>query len=244
VTTPPDKQVPVSNPSPSPSPQRLFAIAVAAALLGLGITLSFGYAEHDPRPHEVRVAVAAAPAARAKVVAGLQQAEPGGFDLVSVPSVRAAPESVRSQTSSGALIMPASSAVTFVTAGAESVLQQQAIIAALTAASHSIGRPTNLLDVAPLSSGDRGGLSSFVFGLGLLLPSVLGGVGLFLFGMRLRLWWRVAAATLLALLAAGGVVAVPLVQLCEVDPGQGAGQPVAAAGSSTKVASGCPTSTM
>ena len=52
------------------------------------------------------------------------------------------------------------------------------------------------------------GLSSFVFGLGLLLPSVLGGVGLFLLGMRLRLWWRVAAATLFALLAAcGGVLA-------------------------------------
>ena len=81
VTAPPANRVPPS----APSPRRLFAIAVFAALLGLGITLSFGYAEHDPKPHEVRVAVAAAPAVRAKVAAGLQQAEPGGFDLVSVP---------------------------------------------------------------------------------------------------------------------------------------------------------------
>jgi len=70
-------------------------------------------------------------------------------------------------------------------------------------------RAATSLDVAPLSNGDRTGLSSFVFGLGLLIPSVLGGVGLFLLGMRLRLWWRVAAATLFALLAAcAGVLAM------------------------------------
>ena len=178
-------------------------------MLGLGITLSFGYAEHDPKPHEVRVAVAAAPGVRAKVAAGLQRAEPGGFDLVSAPSVRAATQSVRSQTTAGALIVPPSGAVTIVTAGAGGVLQQQVITAALTAASQSMHRRTEVLDVAPLSSGDRSGLSSFVFGLGLLLPSVIGGVGIFLFGMRLRLWWRVAAATLFALLAAcGGVLAM------------------------------------
>ena len=73
-------------------------------------------------------------------------------------------------------------------------------------------REAKPLDVAPLASGDRSGLSSFVFGLGLLIPSVLGGVGLFLLGMRLRLWWRVAAATLFALLAAcGGVLAMDTV---------------------------------
>jgi hypothetical protein len=95
-----------------------------------------------------------------------------------------------------------------VTAGADGVLQQQALTAALTATSRSMHRRAESLDVAPLPSGDRSGLSSFVFGLGLLIPSVLGGVGLFLLGMRLRLWWRVAAATLFALLAAcGGVLA-------------------------------------
>jgi hypothetical protein len=195
-----------------PGPRRVFAIAVLAALLGLGITLSFGYAEHDPRPHEVRVAIAARPAVRARVAAGLQRAEPGGFDLMRVPTARAATQSVRAQTSAGALIVPRSGAVTVVTAGAEGVLQQQAIISALQAASRSMRRPTKLLDVAPLSSGDRAGLSSFVFGLGLLIPSVIGGVGLFVLGMRLRLWWRVAAAILFALLAAcGGVLAIDTV---------------------------------
>lgn len=207
-TAPPENQT-----APAiPGPQRLFAIAVFAGLLGLGIALSFGYADHDPKPHDVRVAVGAAPAVRAKVTAGLEHAAPGGFDLVTVASDQAATDGVRSQTTAGALIVPANGAVTIVTAGAEGVLQQQAITAALTAASRSMHRPTKSLDVAPLSAGDRSGLSSFVFGLGLLIPSVIGGIGLFLLGMRLRLWWRVAAATLFALLAAcGGVLALDTV---------------------------------
>jgi hypothetical protein len=179
---------------------------VFAAVLGLGITLSFGYADHSPRPHGVRIAIAAPPAVRAKVAAGLQHAEPGGFDLVAAPSAQAATDEVRSQSTAGALVVPPGGPVTIVTAGAEGVLQQQALTTALTAASRSMHRAAKPLDVAPLPSGDRAGLSSFVFGLGLLIPSVLGGVGLFLLGSRLRLWWRVAAATLFAFLVACGCV--------------------------------------
>jgi len=179
--------------------------------MALGITLSFGYAEHAPQPHGVRIAVAAPAGAQAKLQAGLARAQPGGFDLVTVSGARAAAESVRSQTSAGALIVPPSGAATIVTAGAEGVSQQQAITAALTAAARSMRRPTRLLDAVPLSTEDRAGLSSFVFGLGLLIPSVIGGVGLFLLGMRLRLWWRVGAAILFAACAAaGGVLAIDL----------------------------------
>jgi len=204
---------PPSPAAPSgPSPRRLFAIAIFAALLGLGITLSFGYADHAPRPHHVRIAVAAPAAVRAKVAAGLQHAEPGGFAVVGVPTGPAAAQSVRSQSTAGALIVPPTGATTIVTAGAEGVLQQSVITTALTGASRAMHRAARPLDVAPLPSGDRAGLSSFVFGLGLLLPSVLGSVGLFLLGSRLRLWWRVAAATLLALLVAcAGVLAMDTV---------------------------------
>jgi len=171
--------------------------------------LSFGYADHAPQPHGVRIAVAATPSVRTKVRAGLQHAQPGGFDVQTAAGAGAAIQSVRSQSSAAALIVPSGGPVTIVTAGAEGVLQQQALAGALTAASRSMHRTTKSLDVAPLASTDRSGLSSFVFGLGLLIPSVLGGIGLFLVGMRLRLWWRVAAATLFALLAAcAGVLAL------------------------------------
>jgi hypothetical protein len=69
--------------------------------------------------------------------------------------------------------------------------------------SRSAARP---LDLAPLPASDRAGLSVFVFELGLLVPSVIGSIGLFLLGRRFRLWWRVTAAVLFALLAACGSV--------------------------------------
>ena len=191
------------------SPRRLFIVAVLAAVLSLGITLSFGYADHAPSPHGVRISVAAPPQISADLAAGLQRAEPGGFKVISTGSTQAAIHSVRTQQAAGALIVPASGTNTIVTAGAAGLLQQQVLTAALTAASQKMHRSVRPLDVAPLSAGDRSGASSFVFGLGLLIPSVIGSIALFLVGMRRRLWWRVAAATLFALLAAaGGVLAL------------------------------------
>ncbi len=101
-------------------------------------------------------------------------------------------------------MVPASGANTVVTAGAQGTLQSQTIIKALTAASSAMKRQVKTVDVAPLTQGDRAGLGSFVFELGLLIPSVIGSVGLFIVGARFRLWWRVAGAVLFALLAALG----------------------------------------
>jgi hypothetical protein len=184
------------EPSRGPAPRRLFVVAVLAAVIALGFTLSFGYADHAPRPHDVKLAVAAPAAVSAQLAKGLQRAEPGGFKLTAVGNAQAAIHSVRTQRAAGALIVPASGANTIVTAGAEGTLQQQVLTKALGAASAAMHRPIKSLDAAPLSPGDHSGLSSFVFGLGLLIPSVLGSLGLFLMGMRLRVWWRVAAGAL------------------------------------------------
>lgn len=189
---------------PSSAPQRVFLIALFAAVLGLLITLSFGYADHDPKPHDMRIAVSAPASVRTQLAAGLGRAAPGGFTLVSEPTAAAATQSVRSQASTGALIVPASGANTIVSAGAQGTLESQTIIKALTAGSTAMRRGVKDVDVARLTQGDRAGLGSFVFELGLLIPSVIGSVGLFIVGARFRLWWRVAAAVLFALLAALG----------------------------------------
>jgi hypothetical protein len=195
-----------SRPHRRPSPRRLFAVAVAAAVVGFILTLSFGFADHAPAPHGVRVAVAAPAGIAAGLATGLAHAAPGGFTVVAAPSARAVIDSVLSQSAAGGLVTGTTGPVTIVTAGAAGSSQQQAITSALKAAATRLHRQVRSLDVAPLPASDRAGLSVFVFELGLLLPSVLGSIGLFLLGRRFRLWWRMIAAVLFALLAACGSV--------------------------------------
>jgi hypothetical protein len=203
----PPRQPSPRQPSPrQPSPRPLFAVAVAAAVVGFILTLSFGFADHAPAPHGVRLAVAAPAGLVQGLAAGLAHAAPGGFTVVAAPSARAVIDDVLSQSAAGGLDTGATGPVTIVTAAAAGSSQQQAITAALTAAATALHRPARSLDVAPLPASDRAGLSAFVFELGLLLPSVIGSIGLFLLGRRFRLWWRITAAFFFALLAACGSV--------------------------------------
>jgi hypothetical protein len=194
------------RPPRQPSPRRLFALAVAAAVVAFLLTLSFGFADHAPAPHGVRIAVAAPAALVQDLTAGLAHAAPGGFTVVPEPSPLAAISSVRSQSAAGGLVAGVTGPVTIVTAGAAGLSQQQAITAALTAAATAFHRQARPLDLAPLPASDRAALSVFVFEIGLLIPSVIGSIGLFLLGRRSRIWWRVTAAALFALLAACGSV--------------------------------------
>jgi hypothetical protein len=194
------------RPHRPPSPRRLFATAIVAALVSFVLALSFGFADHAPSPHGVRIAVAAPAGIAAELTTGLAHAAPGGFTVVAAPSAFAAISSVRSQSAAGGLVTGATGPVTIVTAGAAGLSQQQAITVALTAAATALHRQTRPLDLAPLPPTDRAGLSAFVFELGLLVPSVIASIGLFLLGRRFRLWWRVTAAVFFALLAACGSV--------------------------------------
>jgi hypothetical protein len=203
----PDPPQPPGQPPPRPpSPRRVFVVAVAAALLCFIITLSYGFADHAPAPHGVRLAVAAPARVVAGLAAGLAHAVPGGFTVVAAPSAHAVIERVLAQLAAGGLVVGPAGPVTIVTAGAAGLSQQQAVTAVLTAAAAAFHRQARPLDVAPLPARDHAGLSVFVFELGLLIPSVLGSIGVFLLGRRFRVWWRVTAAVLFALLAACGSV--------------------------------------
>ena len=190
------------RPHRQPSPRRLFIIALGAALISFVFTLSFGFADHAPAPHGVRIAVTAPAGVAQKLSAGLARKAPGGFTVVAAPSASAVTDDVRSQSAAGGLVAGPAGPVTIVTAGAAGPSQQQAITGVLSAAATAFHRPVRPVDVAPLPPGDRAGLSVFVFELGLLVPSVIGGIALFLVGRRFRLWWRVSAALTFALLAA------------------------------------------
>jgi hypothetical protein len=200
------------RPHREPSRRRLFAIAAAAAVVSFVLALSFGFADHAPSPHGVRIAVAAPAGFARELTSGLAHAAPGGFAVLAAPSAHAVITSVRSQSAAGGLVTGVTGPVTIVTAGAAGLSQQQAITAALTAAATALHRQARPLDLAPLPASDRAGLSVFVLELSLLVPSVIGSIGLFLLGRRFRLWWRVTAAVLFAVLAAcGSVLALDMI---------------------------------
>jgi hypothetical protein len=189
--------------------RRLILIAIAAAVAGALLTLSFTYADHEPVPHGVRIAVVAPAPVTDHIAAGLRHTTPGAFRVIAVPSAAAARTALRDQQARGALVLQGGGRAQILTAGAAGSALAQVVTTVLghvAAAAHA--RPS-VQDVEPPSAGDRSGLVTFVFELGLLVPSVVGSVGLYLVGLRRRVWWRVWAAWLFAaLIAALGTLIV------------------------------------
>jgi hypothetical protein len=182
--------------------RRLILVAIAAAVAGALLTLSFTYADHEPAPHGVRIAVVAPAAVTSHIAAGLRQAAPGGFRVIAVPSAAAARTALHDQRVRGAFVLGVGHRAQILTAGAAGSALEQVVTTALGHVAAAAHVRASVQDVVPPSGADRSGLITFVFELGLLVPSVVGSVGLYLVGLRRRVWWRVAAAWLFAALVA------------------------------------------
>lgn len=182
--------------------RRLILVAIAAALAGALLTLSFTYADHEPAPHGVRIGVVAPAPVGARVAAGLAHAAPGAFRVLALPSAEAARAALHDQRIRGALVLGANGHARIFTAGAAGSALEQVVATALGRVAAAAHARASVRDVVPPSGADRSGLVTFVFELGLLVPSVVGSVGLYLIGLRRRVWWRVTAAWLFAALVA------------------------------------------
>jgi len=177
-------------------------LTIGASILSCLFVLSYGYAMHAPSPHRVRVDVVASPSATAHVRDGLEKALPGGFDVRTRGSEHDARTDILDTSVDGALVVPASGPARVLTAGAEGVSLQQVVSGGLGKAAQLLGHPVQAVDEVPLPAGDRSGQSSFAYEIGLVIPGVIGSIGMYLFGRRIRLWFRVAAALGYAVLSA------------------------------------------
>lgn len=184
------------------SPRRLVVVAVVAALVSLLLVASYEYATHAPSPHGISVDVVGTASGVDAVSQHLASTAPGSFAVERAPTASVATSRVADNRVDAALILSASGADRIVVAGAMGPTLERTIVSSLASALPDTGAEPVVTDVAALSRNDEAGLSSFVFELGLLVPSVLGSVGLYLVGVRARLWWRVAGAALYAALAA------------------------------------------
>ncbi|MFC4030095.1 hypothetical protein ACFO3J_01260 [Streptomyces polygonati] len=187
--------------------RRLLMLTVGASVLSCLFVLSYGYAMHAPAPHRVRVDVVASAPTTAQVRDRLEKAAPGGFEVRTRGSEQDARTDILDTSVYGALVVPPSGPARVLTAGADGVSLQQVVSGQLGGVARKLDRPVRAVDEVPLPAGDRSGQSSFGYEIGLVVPGVIGSVGLYLFGRRIRLWFRVAAAAGYAVLSAAlGVV--------------------------------------
>jgi hypothetical protein len=180
----------------------LLIVAAACAVLGSFMVFSFEYANHAPTPHGVPIALVAPSQEAVRLRAALDEVVPGGFSIARASSPTAARRAVITQQADGALIIASSGRAHILTAAAQGLNLQRVVLGTLSAAAAAAHRPVIVTDVAPVSSGDRSGQSGFVYSLGLLIPSVIGGMLLYQLGRGARLWWLVAAGIVYALLVA------------------------------------------
>lgn len=150
------------------------AVTPRSALLVLGVLAlgvlfitSYTGAFHAPKPKDIPFGVAAPAPVHAKVLDGLDRLPGSPLSVRAVASREAAAERIRDRKLDGALIVDPQkrSDVLLVASGGGQALAE-AVQEVVTAAERERGRTVRTVDVAPVSSQDVRGLSSFYLAVG------------------------------------------------------------------------------
>jgi hypothetical protein len=180
---------------------------VARIVLG-GLALLFAFtalyvaAYHAPRPKGLDVGVVGTPAEAAQVQSALDDRDRGAFDVRRYDNEGQARLALLHTDVHGVLV-PGVPRGRLLVAQALGVAPTEIVTSALRAAA---GGPVTVQDLRPLPSDDRRGLSSLFTVIGTLIPSIVFGVLLSVFGRRLPARVRWSAVLAYAVLA-GAVVA-------------------------------------
>jgi hypothetical protein len=209
-----------SNNGPAtPSPARTLGARLsigregrnAARLVAGGLVLLFAFtvlyvaAFHAPRAKGLDVGVVGSAPVAARVQSRLDSADRGAFDVRAFASEQDARDALLDTDVHG-VIVPGAGRDRIVVAQALGVAQTDTVVAALRGVAAASGAPAVVQDVRPLPAGDRRGLSPLFTVIGTLVPSLVFGVLLSVFGGALcaRTRW---SAVLAYALVAGPVVA-------------------------------------
>jgi hypothetical protein len=196
-------------------------IMVAGLVLLFGFTALYVTAFHAPRPRGVDVGVVGTPAQAARAQSALDRAAPGGFDVrryAGEPDARAA---LLDTDVRGVLVEGAAHDQVLV-AQALGAAPTQTITRALVGVAARTHAPAVVQDLRPLPADDRRGLSPLFTVIGTLIPSLVFGVLLSVFGRRLAGGARWGAVAVYAVLA-GLVAAFNVDVLVGALPGDFAG---------------------
>ncbi|WP_320065543.1 hypothetical protein [Micromonospora sp. RTGN7] len=160
--------------APSPWTQVAVSVALLTVIISTLLT-AFAWPAVRTTVQDVPIAVAGPAAAADRVVAALEQRQPGAFDITRVADTAAAEAAVRDRAAYGAIDVSGSAPQVIVASAASSTIAQALQSAGATLAQATSGAPAagvTVRDVAPLPADDpRGvGLSAGA------LPLVMGGL--------------------------------------------------------------------
>jgi hypothetical protein len=193
-------------------PARAEARAVGRIVAG-GLSLLFAFsalyvaAFHAPRARGVDVAVVGTAAQATHAQSALDAQSRGAFDVRRYETESRAREALLDTDVNGVLVPGR-----VIVASAFGLAPTEAVTGALRRVAAQDGRPAAVEDLRPLPSGDRRGLSSLFTVIGTLIPSLVFGVLLSVFGRALPARVRWPAVIVYSLLA-GLVVAFNVVVL-------------------------------
>jgi hypothetical protein len=179
-------------------------IVVAGLVLLFAFTALYVTAFHAPRPRGVDIGFVGAPAQAARAQSALDAVAPDGFDVrryADEPAARAA----LLNTDVRGVVVTGAAHDRILVAQALGAAPTQTVTGALVGLAAHTGAPAVVRDLRPLPAGDRRGLSTLFTVIGTLIPSLVFGVLLSVFGRRLSgrvRWTAVAAYAVLAGLVA------------------------------------------
>lgn len=154
-------------------PSTLIRPVVGSTVVALLFALSFLGALHAPRPNDLPVGLTGPPPAVTAVQDQLDRRAPGAFAVTRYPDEAAARTAVRQREVDGAFVAGPGTP-TLLVAGAAGMITRSTLVETFTAAAAAGGGQLQVQDVQPLPAADRAGISSFLFVVTVLVPSVVG----------------------------------------------------------------------
>jgi hypothetical protein len=175
-------------------------IVLGGLLLLFAFTALYVAAFHSPRPTSVDIGLVGTPAQATQVQVALDAEDRGAFDVRTYAS-EARGRAALLRTEVGGVLVPGVPHARVLVAEALGVTPTDTVTAALRAVTAGSRAPATVQDVRPLPADDRRGLSPLFTVVGTLIPSLMFGVLLSVFGRalpgRVR-WGAVLAYSLLA----------------------------------------------
>ncbi len=170
-------------------------IVLAGLMLLFAFTALYVTAFHAPRPRGVDIGFVGAPGQAARAQSALDALAPGGFDVRRYADEPAARAALLDTDVRGVLVAGVRRDRVLVAQALGAAPTQTVTTALVGLAAHS-GAPPVVQDLRPLPASDRRGLSTLFAVIGTLIPSLVFGVLLSVFGRRLsaRVRWSAVAA--------------------------------------------------